>query len=684
MTNEEFNYDLPNISDILEEKVEFSKIFHFSLIQNIFEEFIKRQNIMSQKINSLEVKFDSWSLTHEIGGDTEISNKIDTKSEINKGDVNKRESEKNLEVDNNLNNGIIEEKIKELNKKIKKLELLNKEMAQRLVVNNNQNENFIETSEEKIKQMNTNLKNLENIVNQKDRVINNQTNKINQLMKKIELFETNIEENKKAIKNISSDVFNLQRLKMEDLINEFYKFKNQSEKATKELTNLIEEKITAFKNDILGKNANNSEDQNDTKGNISSSIVEFQIREMANELKSHFAKSISETNKSLKKSIEDLNIHKITQDISNLQKEIKEKITQKNLVPINIQMEDLDTKQVDLKSRVSEAFQNFEYCKERVSKIDKIIEYLSSQINNLNQNESQKNKKDKDFLSDEGIKLFVKRDSYEEDMTKILKKMEKIFVFQQENLTKIESVQKKLKFFATDKDIKNIEHCTLNMIQEFKINAIKKFLDKKEGFKSLKLLGLQIKNINEYLNLNNNNISVDRIMICPSCENKITNNQSINKNSKEKNDSKNYRMGQGFSHMLQLINSDLMKSAEKINDDISMKVDENNYNNFIEKEFQNRSCIDNKQLPRLNSQKSFSLLNGDAKNNELDSSNNNISSHYNFNENNNFRTLKNNSIDRVINMKSDIKSKMFRKIEKNSPWKDNNNQAIFTKLKKVK
>ena len=73
--------------------------------------------------------------------------------------------------------------------------------------------------------------------------------------------------------------------------------------------------------------------------------------------------------------------------------------------------------------------------------------------------------------------------------------MEKIFVFQQENLTKIESVQKKLKFFATDKDIKNIEHYTLNMIQEFKINAIKKFLDKKEGFKSLKLLGLQIKNI---------------------------------------------------------------------------------------------------------------------------------------------------------------------------------------------
>ena len=436
MQNEEYNYEIPNISDILEEKVEFSKIFHFSLFQNIFEEFIKRQNIMSQKINSLEVKFDSWSLTHGIGGDTETSNKVEAKPEINEGDINKEESEKNLDIDNNLNNGIIEEKLKELNKKIKKLELLNKEMAQRLVVNNNQNENFVETSEEKIKQMNTNFKNLENIVNQKDRVINNQTNKVNQIMKKIELFETNMEENKKSIKNITSDVFNLQRLKIDDLINEFYKFKNQNEKVAKDLKNLIEEKFTAFKNELLGKNADNPEGQTEEK-NITAPINEFQLREMANELKNYFSKNISETNKSLKKSIEDLNIHKINQDISNLQKEVKEKITQKNLVPINIQMEDLENKQIDLKSKNSEIVQNFEYWKERISKIDKIIEYLSSQINSLNQNESHKDKKDKDLLSDEGIKLFVKKNSYEEDMTKILKKMEKILIFQQENLTKI-------------------------------------------------------------------------------------------------------------------------------------------------------------------------------------------------------------------------------------------------------
>ena len=41
------------------------------------------------------------------------------------------------------------------------------------------------------------------------------------------------------------------------------------------------------------------------------------------------------------------------------------------------------------------------------------------------------------------MKIFVKKDDYDEDMTKILKKIEKILLFQQENLRKIESQEKK-------------------------------------------------------------------------------------------------------------------------------------------------------------------------------------------------------------------------------------------------
>lgn len=211
--------------------------------------------------------------------------------------------------------------------------------------------------------------------------------------------------------------------------------------------------------------------------------------------------------------------------------------------------------------------------------------------------------------------------------------------------------------------------------------------------KSFKLIGLQIQNINEYLNLSNNNtISYDRVLInntkggyfCPSCDNKLSANQSLNQSNeyvankkKEKHGGISYRMGQGFSHMLQLINSDLMKSAEKINDDLSMKVDDNNNNDITH----DKSYLDNKSLPRLNSQKSFTIFNGETKNNELDTTNNNISGHYNENINI-FKTLRNNSIDNLVNRKSDIKHKLFRKIEKNMDSRGNNNQIILNKLKK--
>ena len=139
----------------------------------------------------------------------------------------------------------------------------------------------------------------------------------------------------------------------------------------------------------------------------------------------------------------------------------------------------------------------------------------------------------------------------------------------------------------------------------------------------------------------------------------------------------NYRMGQGFSHMLQLINSDLMKSAEKINDDMILKVEDIPYNN----EVHNKSSIDNKSLPRLNSQKSFSLLNAEAKNNDLDTSNNNSSRQNNLEKS--IKSIKNNSFERIINLKEDIKSKVFRRIDKEND-KGNKNRIVCTKLKKGK
>lgn len=706
MSNIESNLEMPNINDILEEKVQINSIFHFSFFQNFLEEFIKRQNIMYNKLNSLELKFNSQSL--DIGGDTESSNKMESIKEFKEG-INQNETEKNNTDDVN-ENGDIAQKVKKLNKKVKILEISIREMAQKSIIINNdytENNENIENNEitsdfnnnadsdEKINQLHTNLKNLEKKLKEKERVIKNQENKMNQLIKKIELIELNTTENKKTIKEINTELFNLQRLKLEDLVNEFYKFKNQNDKENKDLKNLIDEKITEFKNNLLGNNNQDSNNQEDKK--TPSTLSEIQMREMGNELKNYVSKNISETNKTLKNMIEDLNIEKINQDIKDIQNELKEKLTQKNLTALNIRLEDIESKIIDFNSQMIEFKHSFDHLNEHSGKVDKNIEFLSMNLNRIAQNEPPLRKDN----SNENIKKnnqvnqdFIKKEVYEEDMTKILKKIEKIFVFQQDSLTKLDNYEKKLKFFATDKDIKNIEHYTLNMVQEFKVNAVKKFMDKKEGNKSMKLLGLQIKNINEFLNINNaskSNISSDRILVnniqnnnfCPSCESKISNQgigynrEYISSRSQDKNESQNYRMGQGFSHLLKLINCDLMRSAEKINNDLNIKIDDNAKSN---NEIINGSALENKSLPRLNSQKSFCLLNAEVKSSELDSSNiNNISGHY---YESNLKNLKQNTIDKLMAKKPDIKNKIFRNIQKNLSWREGKNQSVVTKLKK--
>ena len=706
MSNIESNLEMPNINDILEEKVQINSIFHFSFFQNFLEEFIKRQNIMYNKLNSLELKFNSQSL--DIGGDTESSNKMESIKEFKEG-INQNETEKNNTDDVN-ENGDIAQKVKKLNKKVKILEISMREMAQKSIIINNdytENNENVENNEitsdfnnnadsdEKINQLHTNLKNLEKKLKEKERVIKNQENKMNQLIKKIELIELNTTENKKTIKEINTELFNLQRLKLEDLVNEFYKFKNQNDKENKDLKNLIDEKITEFKNNLLGNNNQDSNNQEDKK--TPSTLSEIQMREMGNELKNYVSKNISETNKTLKNMIEDLNIEKINQDIKDIQNELKEKLTQKNLTALNIRLEDIESKIIDFNSQMIEFKHSFDHLNEHSGKVDKNIEFLSMNLNRIAQNEPplRKDNNNENIKKNNQVNQdFIKKEVYEEDMTKILKKLEKIFVFQQDSLTKLDNYEKKLKFFATDKDIKNIEHYTLNMVQEFKVNAVKKFMDKKEGNKSMKLLGLQIKNINEFLNINNaskSNISSDRILVnniqnnnfCPSCESKISNQgigynrEYISSRSQDKNESQNYRMGQGFSHLLKLINCDLMRSAEKINNDLNIKIDDNAKSN---NEILNGSALENKSLPRLNSQKSFCLLNAEVKSSELDSSNiNNISGHY---YESNLKNLKQNTIDKLMTKKPDIKNKIFRNIQKNLSWREGKNQSVVTKLKK--
>ena len=85
--------------------------------------------------------------------------------------------------------------------------------------------------------------------------------------------------------------------------------------------------------------------------------------------------------------------------------------------------------------------------------------------------------------------------------------------------------------------------------------------------------------------------------LCASCEAYIGDLKNKNTylpwNKIPTHDNKKYRMGNGFSRMLELVNTDLMKNAERINDNLIIKIDDKKINN---------DSITPLPLPRLGSQ----------------------------------------------------------------------------------
>ena len=185
----------------------------------------------------------------------------------------------------------------------------------------------------------------------------------------------------------------------------------------------------------------------------------------------------------------------------------------------------------------------------------------------------------------------------------------------------------------SENDLTNIEQYLINLIDEYKIKDMKKFVEKAEYQKSMKYLEVQIKQLHEINSKDKDNENwllakkpINNYM-CASCEaylgelknkeeyspwNKIPNRDDYNKR---------YRLGHGFSKMLKMVNMDLLKKVTRTNSgiNIGIKIDES-------------KKINMKNLPKIKIQ------------NQIDNSINNI----NFNSDEEVEKI-NNSADNIEN-----------------------------------
>ena len=801
------------IQNIFARKTKINTLIQYDLLQEIIEEFIKRQKEMNEKINNIEFRLDATFINENPidifnnnlndKGQNIIEENINDKEspiydkenekekeggnekgkEKEKEKKEEKEKEKEFKITiskrhrnsiNSLDNQDIGEKanykfdnlINVLSSRIDKLENINKEITKKLFSLNKDRQKEIEEikghsysklehNEEQIKIINEKLIHIDTKLDEVNGIdiykipgidINNTNNNKDtsliliksieqKISKKLELIDTRtktydnqISEIKNEFKNNTNKTDSAIRISnsikenYDNLANELYcnirDFKNKYEEDNKILEENYEKKLNETKEQlikytnkenkklidlILGNvAAMNAESENNNKIDPKTfiNLSNEKINNLSEELKHYFNKGISNTENYIKSFVKNVNneIEKIKKDLNDIQKELSKKLIKSDLEPLIIKSEKIESRHIELVNDIDDFKIEIEKCNETCSKVVKMVDYLGGQIIQSYRPDLNKSK-DNNELKGIDLSNYIDKNIFKNEINLIYKKIDKLLELETENNKYIQNYENKLKIYATENDLNNLEHCLMNIIEEFKITSSKTFLDKNIAQKTFKFLDLQIRNISENLlfnpNSNNNNNNLDNWLLakkpinsytCASCDSYIgelhNKNQYVPWNKILSKDDKKYRMGHGFSRMLQMIKTDILKNAEKVNNDLSLKIDDKKTLNNFHNNFSNTPSNGGKQLPRINSQINFhkmNIMNKTQRNIHLhfvqhDSETNNEKDK-NEKENN----LSNNPI--IYNNKGNNTSRSRNKIEEND---DNNSPKVLKIYKKIK
>ena len=383
--------------------------------------------------------------------------------------------------------------------------------------------------------------------------------------------------NQDSIENLIKDMDTKIKTLNSKIDDETEKLKDLSDKNYRDNKNVINKNYNEL-NDKLDKIINDIEAINKKKSpNL---IGADKLNEINNDLKEYMNKSMSDTENYLKSMVNNLD-DKIKKDLSNINEEIKQnKLLKKDLELLNMKITDvIEKKIIDLSQKVDAQSTDINLCNDTCNKTVKMVEYLSGQLpQNSPADTENSNKIDYiDLKQNVEMSSYMTKDLFKEEKNKILKKIEKTLEIEGENYMFIKKIEERLKFFTSENDLRNMEQCFINLLEEFKLYLSKKYLDKNEANKTFKYIDLQLRQIIENGNFNNKDgenwlIAKKPInsYVCASCETYLgelkNKNIFLPWNKIPLRDEKKYRMGHGFSKMLQLLNSDILKNAELVSE----------------------------------------------------------------------------------------------------------------------
>ena len=637
-------------------------LFTIAKKQKDFDEFINNNN--NNNFNYSNVNYDSNKNLDNFNKNNENDNNLN----INLNNENNNQENFNNNNDNNNNNNkILENKINNLEKIIKNLE---KKINQLTNENKTLSKNFTNIEEKQKKDTNELNKRIDSISTQTNFNIISESPKI----------QTDQNENLKSLK---SDENNNNNNNFENLYKRFFfiddKIKKLEESNSTTNQNLNELNYVQKKHEQnfeeinnrlnqLENNNNNKEEIENLQSNISE--IEKTLKNHENRIKTNEENILKLLSNNLEinniqnenlpsdqfdillKNIKNLTdrinsieneINKILEDNKNKNQNIQKIINELNnkansteILNINEKIDELENIQNNIRDFVQDQQnQNKKFIKD-ISMLYKSIENLNGMIFNLqNENTINKNSNNNNNNNINNNDLNTIKLAISNINKNILELQFDCNEFRR-NFSEILPILNRL---STIEDLKNLEEVLKALLEEYKLLASRKFADKIETQKNLKLLDTQIKHfINEYIE--NNNKGDNWLLAskpvgfkCASCERYIgdLNNNRFeylpwNKYPNRDNVEKPYRMGDGFSKMLKKLN---------INNN-------NNNNAFVKEEIVNISLDDYKD-------DDFNVKSSNSKNIKmtlpkvrLNTQQNSIKNNINSNNNNNKDLLSSN------------------------------------------
>ena len=469
---------------------------------------------------------------------------------------------------------------------------------------------------------------------------NKYTEKINWLeekLKKIE--ETNYKTSRDVVRVLNTFDLNKRTFEhvnenIESLEKKVDTFEQESNTKFEEINTRYDNKINTLEktieelNDKLEKNLKSDKKEKTTIESNEAHEKKFKLNLENNEKIKEITEHLAELDKFIKSYVQRSGVDQIKSDISSLKtaiwncstlediKETKEREDdlQKQISLLKESIDDLITNQID-----RDDFMNYK------SKVESLLHRLNELDNNLADILSRKNMFEEKNKKNNGPNKFLEIKKFEEFRTSIIKEFTNV----NDNFNLLRGLTDRLSDALNTKpsfnDMKALEEDFDAKLEDLKLTLSKKFADRVESNKNFKFLDQQLKNIVQIYIKKNEKESSNWLIakkplnsnLCASCDSYIG---DLKENSNfvpwnkypNREGEKLYRLGNGFSKMLQLVHMD-----ENDKKDIGVIHNENNTQYTDANKDENNKIFD-KGLPKIknnfNQTKSYFYTNANINN----------------------------------------------------------------------